>query len=103
VFRAYYCSYTYPQDFYTDLKPESEISDNKSNKNPEEQVEKDYFLVDFEAFACWKPQENFTRINLLDNLGSRELNRDYDWSSYVSCYNIPPEIWEQVKAENLII
>jgi hypothetical protein len=92
AFRAYYRSYIYPQDFYTDPEPESEASDSKNNKDPEEQIEKNYPLADFEAFAYRKPQEDFTYIDLLDSLGSRELDRDYDWSSYISCYDIPPKI-----------
>jgi hypothetical protein len=84
--------YIHLQDFYTDLEPESEVLDNKNNKDLEEYAEKDYSLVDFKAFACRKPQEDFTCIDLLDSLGSRELDRDYDWSSYISCYDIPPKI-----------
>jgi hypothetical protein len=78
TFRACYRSHTHPQDFYTDPEPESEASDSKNNKDPEEQAEKDYPLADFEAFARRRPQEDFTRIDLLDSLGSRELDRDYD-------------------------
>jgi hypothetical protein len=61
-----------------DPEPELEISNSKSNNDPEEQAEKNYSLVDFEAFAYRKLQEDFTRIDLLDSLGSRELDRDYD-------------------------
>jgi hypothetical protein len=43
AFWAYYYSYTYPQDFYIDPEPESETSDNKNNKNPEEQIKKTTF------------------------------------------------------------
>jgi hypothetical protein len=100
AFRACHRSHTHPQDFYTDPEPESEASDSESNEDPEEQAEEDYPLADFEAFARRRPQEDFTRIDLLDSLGSRELDRDYDWSSHVGRYDIPPEIWEQVKAEN---
>jgi hypothetical protein len=59
-------------------EPESEVSDSKSNKDPEEQVEEDYPLADFEAFVYRRPQEDFICIDLLDNLGSRELDRDYN-------------------------
>ena len=36
----------------------------------------------------------------LDSLGTREMDWNYDWSSHVGRYNIPPEIWDQIKAEN---
>jgi hypothetical protein len=103
AFRACHRSYTHPQDFYTDPEPELEASDGESNKDPEEQVEDNHPLVDFEAFARRRPQEDFTRIDLLDSLGTREMDRDYDWSLHVSRYDISPEIWDQVKAENPII
>jgi hypothetical protein len=38
----------------------------------------------------------------LDSLGAWEMDRNYDWSLHVGRYNIPPEIWEQIKAENPI-
>jgi hypothetical protein len=102
AFRACHCSHTHPQDFYTDPEPESEASDSESNEDLEEQAEEDYPLADFEAFARRRPQEDFTCIDLLDSLGTREIDRDYDWSPHVSRYDISPEIWEQVKAENPI-
>ena len=40
---------------------------------------------------------------MLDSLGSREIDRSYDWSTHIGRYNeIHPEVWEQVKAENPI-
>jgi hypothetical protein len=61
-----------------DPEPESKVSDNKNNKNPEEQAEKDYPLADFKTFAYRRLQEDFTRIDLLDSLSSRELDYNYD-------------------------
>ena len=100
AFRACYRSHTHPQDFYTDPEPESEASDSETDEDPEEQAEDDHPLADFEAFARRRPQEDFTRIDLLDSLGTREMDRDYDWSLHVGRYDISPEIWDQVKAEN---
>jgi hypothetical protein len=34
--------------------------------------------------------------------GIREIDRNYDWSIYIGRYNIHPEIWNQIKAENPI-
>jgi hypothetical protein len=69
--------YTYPEDFYTNPETESKASDEESNKDPKEQPEK-YSLADFKVFACRRPQEDFTCINLLDSLGSRDIDRNYD-------------------------
>jgi hypothetical protein len=30
------------------------------------------------------------------------MDRDYDWSLHIGRYDISPEIWDQVKAENPI-
>ncbi|EFY94197.1 ATP-dependent DNA helicase PIF1 [Metarhizium robertsii ARSEF 23] len=94
-------SHAHPEDFYTDPDPESGASDTESDEDSEEQAE-DHPLADFEAFARRRPHEDFTRVDLLDSLGSREMDRDYDWSSHVGRYDISPDIWDQVKAENPI-
>lgn len=101
AFQACRHSHTHPEDFYTDPDPESEVSDNESDEDPEEQAE-EHFLADFEAFARRRPQEDFTRVDHLDGLGAREMDRDYDWSLHVGRYDISPDIWDQVKAENPI-
>ena len=54
------------------------------------------------AILLSRPQEDFTRVDLLDSLGSREQDRDYDWSLHVGRYDISPDIWDQVKAEKPI-
>ena len=41
-------------------------------------------------------------MDLLDSLGTREIDRNYDWSLHIGRYDIPPEIWDQIKAENPI-
>jgi hypothetical protein len=78
AFRAYYYSYTHPQDFYIDPEPELEVSDGESDEEEEEQVEDDHPLAGFKAFARWRPQEDFTCINLLDSLGAREIDYNYN-------------------------
>lgn len=77
AFRACNHSHTHPQDFYTDLEAESEDSDDESDGDPQEQAD-EHPLADFEAFARRRPQEDFTRIDLLDSLGTREIDRNYD-------------------------
>ena len=102
AFRACYRSHSHPQDFYADPEPESGASDSESDEDPDEQAEDDHPLADFEAFARRRPQEDFTRTDLLDSLGTRGMDRDYDWSLHVGRYDISPEIWDRVKAENPI-
>jgi len=86
AFQACHCSYTHPQDFYIDPEAECLDSDNKSNKDPQEQKQAndEHPLANFEAFACQRPQEDFTQIDLLDSLGTQEIDQNYDWSSHVS-------------------
>jgi len=99
AFRACHRLHTHPQDFYTDPEADEEASDD-SDEDPEEEVEDEQPLADFEAFARRRPQEDLTRIDLLDSLGSREMDRAYDWSLHVGRYDLSPDIWERVKAEN---
>ena len=101
AFQACNESHSHPQDFYTDLEAEDPDTDNESEEDSQEQ-DNEYPLADFEAFARRRPQEDFTHIDLLDSLGGREMDRNYDWSLHVGRYNIPPEIWEQIKAKNPI-
>lgn len=96
--------HTHPQDFYADPEADGEAdesdSDSESDEDVEEQALNDYPLADFEAFARRRPQDDFTRIDGLDRLGGREIDCTYNWGLHVGRYNIPPEVWEQVKAEN---
>lgn len=95
--------YTHLHNFYTDPEPDSGVSDGESDVDPKGQAEDDHPLADFEAFACRRPQENFTHVDLLDSLGTREMDHDYDWSLHVGRYDISPEIWDQVKAKYPIV
>jgi hypothetical protein len=54
--------------------------------------------------VCRRPGVDFTtRGDLLDNVGSREVDLSFNWSAYIRQYNeIHLEVWEQIKAENLI-
>jgi hypothetical protein len=39
-------------------------------------------------------------MDLGQDIGARDIDRDYNWSVHVGRYNIQSEIWDQVKAEN---
>jgi hypothetical protein len=68
AFWACYYSHTYPEDFYMD--PDGLASDTESEEEEEEDEEMvvDNPLIDFEAFACCQPQEDFTRVDPLGGL-----------------------------------
>jgi len=101
AFRACKRLHAHPEDFYND--PEGEGSDSGSESGDEEpqEAEDESPLADFEAFARRRPGVDFTtRADMLDSLGSREIDRSYDWSTHIGRYNeICREIWEQMKAE----
>jgi ATP-dependent DNA helicase PIF1 len=97
AFKACKCSYTYPEDFYTDLEADT---DDESNKDLVEDATDETPLADFETFARRRLYEDFTCIDLSDNLGSREMDLQYDWSAYIGRYTIGTEVWDQIKAEN---
>jgi ATP-dependent DNA helicase PIF1 len=96
AFRVCHRTHTHPQDFYTDPEAEYSDSDDESDDDPQEQVD-EHPLADFEAFARRRPQEDFVYTDLL---GARVVDSSYDWSLHVGRYDIAPEVWERVKAEN---
>ena len=100
AFQACCRSHTHPEDFYTD--PDVESAESENGEEEEEEVEEDVPLADFEAFARRRPHGDVTWIDPLDGLGSRDIDRSYDWSTHVGRYNISPGVWEQVKSENPI-
>jgi hypothetical protein len=104
AFRACKRLHTHPEDFYND--PEGEVSDSDSDSGDEDLQEEvdESPLADFEAFARRRPGVDFTACgDLLDSLGSREMDLSYDWSAHIGRYSeIYPEVWGQMKAENPI-
>jgi len=102
AFQACRRLHTHPEDFYTDLGAEPDPTESESEVGVEGETEEDFPLADFEAFARRRPREDFTCIDPLDSLGSREMDLIYDWSAHVGRYDISPDMWERVKAENPI-
>ena len=106
AFRACSQSYSHLEDFYTDPDNEDDDIDSDTDTethddlDPEDGFDTNYPLADFEAFAHRRPQEDFICIDLGQDLGTREIDRVYDWSAHVGRYNIHPEVWDQMKAEN---
>jgi hypothetical protein len=100
AFRACVRLHTHPQDFYTDPAAESDDSEDDSDDDPQEQPD-EHPLADFEAFARRKPWEDFTSIDFIDSLGTRDMDRAYDWSPHVGRYDIPPEVWATSRLKTL--
>ena len=81
AFWACYMHYTHLEDFFIDPKPEedkAELSDEEDESVVNLDKEDALLLADFKAFARQKPYEDTTQIDLLDSLGSRELDCQYD-------------------------
>jgi ATP-dependent DNA helicase PIF1 len=95
--------HTHQEDFYNDPEGDSSVSDSDSADEDLQEADESP-LADFEAFARRRPGFDFTACaDLLDSLGSREIDRSYDWSIHIGQYiDIYPEVWEQIKAENPI-
>jgi ATP-dependent DNA helicase PIF1 len=93
AFHACWQLHTHPDDFYTDPVADDDTdSDNES-------VCTDYSdgpLADFEVFARRRPRDDLT-CSFTDDLGSRDLDRIYDWSSHVGRNLTTPEEWDQFK------
>jgi hypothetical protein len=77
--------YTHSKDFYNDLEEEGSDSDSDSGDEEPQEAENEYPLADFEAFARRRPGVDFTaRRDMLESLGSREVDRSYDSSIYIA-------------------
>jgi hypothetical protein len=101
-------SHNHPSDFYTDPPREG---DDESNDESEEGGEEEgpapdgieQPLADFEAFARRRPGRELDLADPLDTLGAREIDRSYNWSVHVGRWIVLPEVWTQIKANNLIM
>ena len=109
AFRVCSQSHSHLEDFYTDPDNEDDNTgsdtdtETQDSLDPEDGSDTNYPLADFEAFARRRPQEDFTLMDLGQDIGTREIDRVYDWSVHVRQYNIHPEIWDQMKAEHPVI
>jgi hypothetical protein len=85
AFRAYYKLYSYPLDYYLDLKIKAIVKtaeegkggikldkDNVLNK------ENSYPLDTFKILACRRLSINLSLINSSDTLGNRDLDYNYN-------------------------
>ncbi len=94
-------SHNHPLDFYTDPPREG---DDESDDESDQDLDTDGIeqpLADFEAFARRRPGCELDLTDPLDTLGTREIDRLYDWSIYCGRWTIIPEVWDQIKANNV--
>ena len=111
AFRACCELYSHPPDYYPDLKREAAAKTVEEGEGGVELDEKDvpdeeddYPLDAFEILARRRPgiDLDLPLIDGLDNLGNRDLDRNYDWSLHIGKYDIPLQVWDEVKAANPI-
>jgi ATP-dependent DNA helicase PIF1 len=87
--------HTHPDDFYTDPVADDQDTESDDESVPESDDEP---LADFEVFARRRPpNDNDLTCSFTDDVGSRELDRVYDWMSHVGRDISTLEDWEQLK------
>jgi hypothetical protein len=92
--------HSHPDDFYTDV-----VANDQDTESEDESVRNggdDEPLADFEAFARRRPYNDDLTCSFTDDLGSRDLDRAYDWTSHVGRDITTVEAWDQFKLLNHI-
>ena len=90
--------HTHPDDFYTDPVADDQDTDSEDNESVRDEND-DEPLADFEVFARRRPCNDLT-CSFTDELGSRDLDRVYNWTSHVGRNMTTPEDWDQFKLLN---
>ena len=91
--------HTHPDDFYTDPTTEDQDMDSEDNESVCSE-EADGPLATFEAFARRRPGRDDLTCSFTDDLGSREFDRAYDWTSHVGRDVVSPDAWAQFKLQH---
>jgi hypothetical protein len=99
AFRACKRAHAHPEDFYTDPDHEGSESDEESDEDLAQDDSEERPIADFETYARRNPRHDLPCISFTDELGLRDIDRAYDWSSHVGRYMITPEEWEQFKLD----
>ena len=92
AFKVCCTSHNHPSDFYTDPPREG---DDESDDESDQDLDTDSIkqpLADFEAFARRRPGCELDLTDPLDTLGTREIDRLYNWSIYSGRWTIIPEV-----------
>lgn len=98
AFRACRQLHTHPDDFYTDPVADDQDTESEDDESVCSEGE-DGPLADFEVFARRQARGDPT-CSLTDDLGSRERDRAYDWTSHVGRDLTTLEDWDQFKFLN---
>jgi hypothetical protein len=94
AFQACRQLHTHPDDFYTDPVDDQD-TDSEDDASVYSECS-DGPLADFEVFARRRPRNDLI-CSFTDDLGGRDLDRIYDWSSHVGRNLTTPEEWDQFK------
>ena len=98
AFRACQRLHTHPDDFYTDPVADDQATGSEDDESVCSKSD-DGPLADFEVFARRQARDDLT-CSLTDDLGSRDLDRVYDWTSHVGRDISTPKDWDQFKLLN---
>jgi ATP-dependent DNA helicase PIF1 len=106
VYSSYQEAYTaccrhhsHPEDYYAD--PETDLDELSNDDEDEEDLEvepkpeDERPLADFEAYAQRRPDDQ-GQLDGLGGLGTRHLDREYNWTPHVGKYNINSKDWSQL-------
>jgi hypothetical protein len=99
AFRACGQLHTHPDDFYTDPVANDQDTDSEDDESVRDKDDNEP-LADFEVFARRRPCNDNLTCSFTDDLGSRDLDRAYDWTSHVGRDTTTPEAWDQFKLLN---
>ena len=103
AFRARVRLHDHPEDFYTDpavLSDESADDSDDETDDPDGCRPGELPLADFEAFARRGARHDFASTCFVNELGARDFDRAYYWSSHVGRSAISPDVWSKMKAEH---
>ena len=92
------CEYhSHDEDYYVDPEPDADELPNDDDNSDDIEVEPDPEveapLADFEAYAQRRPDHDSVQLDEFDGLGTRHLDRAYDWSLYTEKHILDRESW----------
>ena len=98
--------HSHDEDYYVDPEPDADELPNDDNNPDNIKVEPDPEveapLADFEAYARRRPDHDSVQLDRLDGLGTRHLDRAYDWSQYAEKHILDRESLGRLRIENPI-
>ena len=99
AFRACRRLHAHPDDLYTDPAADGQDTDSEDGESVSNESS-DEPLADFELFARRRPRNDDLTCSFTEDLGSRDLDRVYDWTSHVGRDTTTPNDWDQFKLLN---